>query len=78
MAAQRDAVVAVGAGQERGERGAAPVDHNVALRARAAAIRRVRAGLLAPLFAGTQALSRQRAIPVDPVGGPEPLQEGPV
>ena len=35
-----------------------PVDHNVALRARFAAIRRVRPGALAPLLAGMLALSR--------------------
>jgi hypothetical protein len=54
-----DRLVAVGAGDEAGERGAAPVRNNVALRARFAAIRRVPAGGGAPLFAGTLAASRQ-------------------
>jgi hypothetical protein len=54
-----DAVVAVGAGDERGERGAPSIRNNVALRARFAAIRRVRPGRRAPLFAGMLALSRQ-------------------
>jgi hypothetical protein len=53
------AVVGVGRAYERGERGAVAVDHNVALRARLAAIRRVRPGFVAPLFAGTAALSSE-------------------
>src|SRR5215207_6465511 len=45
--------------RERGrERDPAPVDHQMALRARFAAIRRIRPGLWAPLFAGTLAASR--------------------
>src|SRR4051812_49872168 len=51
-------VVPIGSRDERHERGAAPVRNNVALRARCAAIRRVRPGRIAPLFAGTLALSR--------------------
>jgi hypothetical protein len=54
--------VAVSAGQERGERDAAPVDHNMALRAGhplgLAAIRRVGADGFAPLLAGMLAESR--------------------
>ncbi len=56
---QHHAVVPVGRAQEAGERRAVPVDHNMALRARFAAVRRVRTGLVAPFFAGTAALSRQ-------------------
>ena len=52
-----DRLVAVGPLQERGERDAATVDHQVALRSRFAAIRRVRADVVAPLLAGTLALS---------------------
>jgi hypothetical protein len=51
-------VVTVGAGDERRERGAAPVRNKVALRARFAAICWVRAGRSAPFFAGMLALSR--------------------
>jgi hypothetical protein len=47
------AVVHVRAGEERGEGDALGVDHQVALRALLAAIRRIRPGRLAPLFAGT-------------------------
>jgi hypothetical protein len=54
---QHDAVVAVGRAQAHPERRAPAVDHKVALRARFAAIRWVRAGLGAPLFAATAALS---------------------
>jgi hypothetical protein len=39
------------------EREALPVDHNVVLAARFAAIRRIRPGVCAPLLAGTKALS---------------------
>ena len=55
---QHEAVVAVSWAQAHAERGALSVDHNMALRARFAAIRRVRAGLGTPLFAATEALSR--------------------
>ena len=51
------AVGAVGRGEEDGEREALPVDHNMALAARFAAIRRIRSGLLAPPLAGAKALS---------------------
>ena len=53
------AVVEVGGREADGERDAMSVRDDVALRSRPAAIRRVRAGLVAPLFAGTEALSRQ-------------------
>ncbi len=56
---QHQAVVPVGRAQEAGERRARAVDHKMALRARFAAIRRAGAGLVAPFFAGTAALSRQ-------------------
>ena len=52
-----DGVMAVGAGEEAGERDAGPVAHNVALRARFAAIRRVGTDGVAPLLAGMLALS---------------------
>ena len=46
-------------GREADDQGDAPtVDHKMALRARFAAIRRIRPGFLAPLFAGTLAASR--------------------
>jgi len=54
---QQLAVVAVGWRDPQGERDAVGVHEDVALGARLAAIRRARAGLLAPLFAGTLALS---------------------
>lgn len=54
---EQAAVVDVGRAYERGGRGAVAVDHNMALRARLAAIRRVRPGFAASLFAGTAALS---------------------
>ncbi len=56
---QHAAVVDVGGGEPYGERDAVPVDHNMALAARFAAIRRVRPGLLAPLVAGMLAESRE-------------------
>ncbi len=56
---QHEAVVPVGWAQAHPERGASPVDHKVALCARFAPIRRVRAGLGAPLFAAADALSRE-------------------
>ena len=51
-------VVAVRPRQEAREGDAASLDHKMALRARFAAIRRVRPDALAPLFAGMLALSR--------------------
>jgi len=48
---QHEAVVPVGLAQTDPERGAGPVNHNTALRARFAAIRRVRAGGRAPFLA---------------------------
>jgi hypothetical protein len=46
-------------GREADDQGDAPaVDHKMALRARFAAIRRIRPGLIAPLFAGTLAESK--------------------
>ena len=51
--------MSVGARQPESERGAAPVRHHMALRARFAAIRRVRSGSAPPFFAGMLALSRQ-------------------
>jgi hypothetical protein len=62
-----DAVVDVGGREERGERETLAIGHNVALRARFAAIRRVRAGLVAPFFAGTLAESsaaRSQSMPL--------------
>jgi len=62
---QRHAVMAIGAGQDNGERNTVPVDHDVALGPRLAAVGRVRPGLLAPLFAGTDdasALARDQSI----------------
>jgi hypothetical protein len=55
---QHQAVVPVRRAQTDAERRAPSVDHKVALRARFASIRRVRAGLGTPLLAGTDALSR--------------------
>ena len=52
------AVVAVGPRELRCQRDALPFNHKVALRARFAAIRRIRSGESAPLFAGTLALSK--------------------
>ena len=48
----------VGGGERYGERDAPSLDHNMALRALFAAIRRVLADLFAPLFAATLAESR--------------------
>jgi hypothetical protein len=53
------AVMSVGAGQADRERGAASVRNKMALRARFAAIRRVRAGGTPPFLAGMLALSKQ-------------------
>jgi len=55
---QHPAVVDVGRGQGKGEGNPAGIDEKVALAARLAAIGRIRAGELAPLFAGTLAPSR--------------------
>jgi len=52
------AVVAVRAGQQRGQRNPAAFPDQMMFRAWFAAIGRVRSGLIAPLFAGTLALSR--------------------
>lgn len=54
---QHPAVVDVSGRQGHGQRDAVGVDDDVALRARLAAVGRVRPGLPAPLFAGTLALS---------------------
>jgi hypothetical protein len=56
---QDDAVVAVRSGQEAGQRDPAALAHNVALRARFAAVRRVGADGVAPLLAGTLAESSE-------------------
>ncbi len=56
---QHHAVVPIGRAQPHPEQGALPVDHKMALRARFAAIRGVRAGFCTPLFAAMAALSRQ-------------------
>ena len=48
----------IGGRQLNRERDPLAVDHKVVLRARFALIRRIRPGCLAPLFAGTDALSR--------------------
>jgi hypothetical protein len=53
------AVVSVGASQQESERDAAPVGEEVALGACLAAVRRVRPGSGAPLFAAMDALSTQ-------------------
>src|ERR671935_195092 len=50
-------LVLVGPREQHRERDAAAVDHKMALRARLAAIRRIRTGRSAPFFAGTRALS---------------------
>lgn len=55
---QHQTVVPVGRAQADPERRAPAVDHKMALRARFAAIRRVRTGFGSPLFADTDALSR--------------------
>jgi hypothetical protein len=54
------AVVDVGGAEQERERDAAGVDQNVALGPRLAAVGRVRAGELAPLFAGKEALSSEQ------------------
>lgn len=54
---QELAVMPVGRRDFQGEGDAIGIDEDVALGARFAAVRRVRPGLLAPLFAGTLALS---------------------
>jgi len=55
---QHEAVMAVGAAQAHAEQCARPVDHNMALRAWFAAIRRVRTGGSAPFLAAIVAESR--------------------
>jgi hypothetical protein len=55
---EHEAVMAMGWAQTHPERGAPAVDPNMASQARFATIRRVRAGLGAPSFAGPDALSR--------------------
>ncbi len=59
---QHHAVVSVGTRQRHAERRAIPVDHKMALRARFAAIRRVRADLRSPLLAATLALSSEQRL----------------
>jgi hypothetical protein len=54
---KEEAVVAVGSRELHGKRDAFSLDHKMALRARFAAMRRIRPGELAPLFAGMLALS---------------------
>lgn len=56
---QRHAVVAVGSGQDKGERDAVAVDHDVAFCARLAAVGRVRPCRVAPLLAGTDEASTE-------------------
>ena len=51
------AIGAIGRGEQHRERETLPVDDNMALAARFAAIRRIRPGFLAPLLAGAKALS---------------------
>jgi len=55
---QRETVREVRRAQAEREREAVPLDQQMLLRARLAAIRRIRAGNFAPLFAGTRRLSR--------------------
>ncbi|NIJ60104.1 hypothetical protein FHS82_003970 [Pseudochelatococcus lubricantis] len=50
---QRHAVMAIGSGQDDGERQALAVDHDVALGTRFAPVGRVRADRVAPLLAAT-------------------------
>lgn len=50
---QRHAVVAVGAGQDESKRDAGPINQDVSLRARLAAVGRVRADRIAPFLAAT-------------------------
>lgn len=56
---QHHRVVPVSPGQDFGQRKTSALDHNMALRARFAAIRRVRADEIAPLLAGMLAESQQ-------------------
>jgi hypothetical protein len=55
---QGERIGAVGRAQAERERDAAPVDQQMLLAARLAAIRRIRAGNFAPPLAGTNRLSR--------------------
>jgi hypothetical protein len=60
-----DRVIDIGRRQEGGERDALGIDHQMALRARLAAIRWIRPGRFAPLFAGTlveSTLARDQSI----------------
>src|SRR6266487_2328929 len=60
-----DRVVHIGRRQERGQRESLAIDHQMAFRARLAAIRWIRPGRLAPLFAGTlveSTLARDQSI----------------
>jgi hypothetical protein len=50
---EHDRVIHVRGREERGERKAVGIDHQMALRARLCAIRWIRPGRVAPLFAGT-------------------------
>lgn len=62
---QRHAVVAVGPGQDDGERQPPPVDHDVALGARFAAVGGIGADRISPLLAGTEdasTLARDQSI----------------
>jgi len=52
-------IVPVGAAQDADERNPSPVDHKMPLRARFALIRWIRAGFIAPFFAGTLAESSE-------------------
>jgi hypothetical protein len=60
---KRDRVVPIGAGQAGDERRAPAIDHNVALRARFAAIRGVGPGLRPPFWAGMLAESMPARLP---------------
>jgi hypothetical protein len=57
---EQPAVVDVGGAEQERERDAAGVDQDVPLAARPAAVGRARAGELAPLFAGNEALSSEQ------------------
>ena len=65
---EQEMVVAIGRAQETGERRPVSVDHNMALRARFAAIRWVRAGFESPFSAGTDALSSEARLQECPSG----------
>ncbi len=59
QALEEEDLVAVGRRDLFGERDAVGFDHKMALRARFAAIRRIRASLRSPFFAGTRAASME-------------------